>query len=129
MRLNPISAFFRLTSWKLDANQVKANPELREKCVKFGISSIIRSIVAFACTCGIFLFPMFKDNPVMFILVGILFGIGLPLAGAINYVSALIKSILQMSVNKKSIGWISLLILFILLAASAFIIFYVLTKM
>ncbi len=62
-------------------------------------------MVALALTCGIFLFAVFSDsNPVLFIIFGIAFGIALPLSGLMNYVGALSKSILQMSINKKKIG-------------------------
>lgn len=93
------------------AGEIKADAEKRQKSSKFAVSSIILSVISCALTAGLFLFPLTQDNVVMFILFGVLFGVGLTICGVINYVNAIHHFVLQLSINKKWFTWVALVVL------------------
>lgn len=117
-----INKIFTIGENIADARAIKKDPEKRPKCKKFGAKSIVYSIFAVGFI-ALFILGInwISSGNVGNIVIGFIFAI----IGAICTLSCLINSIghciLQISVNRKAISWIALLILLIGLAAAAII--------
>lgn len=106
-----------------DARTIKKDPEKRKKCKIFGISSIVYSILMVAMAALTMVFPLWlhSDNFVLLI-VGIILGAVGFISTITFFVNSLIRFILQISINRKAITWIAMVVLIIAIAASVFLI-------
>lgn len=100
---------FRVSKMRDKAKRIKEDEEKREKSIYFGVVSISYSIVsAGMCILGAALFANFMDTAlVLFIIV---IGIGFMIGGLVTFVWALVGWILQLSINRRFIGWLAVLV-------------------
>lgn len=104
---------------KSKAKEIKANPEKQPKSKRFGVGSIVGSVLCVAFTFLLaFSISMLMTNNFYQVVAGGILGI-LALGGVI---ASLYKAIefwaFQLYINKKPITWISLAILIIAIAGS-----------
>ncbi|MDE6240968.1 MAG: hypothetical protein K2M08_00940 [Anaeroplasmataceae bacterium] len=108
--LNGLMNFlFRVSKMKDKANRIKQDEEKRETSIYFGIESIAYSVLSTGmCVLGAWLFKNFLDTSlVLFIII---IGIAFMLGGITLFIWALVGWILQLSINKKWIGWLAILV-------------------
>lgn len=110
------------------ARRIKENPEKQAKSVRFGVTSIVCSLLALPFSGLIFLFVQsLSSNNFVLIIGGILFGLGLGVGGAIALLYQAVKNwALQLYINKKPIAWVGLAISIISLIGCVGIVVYML---
>lgn len=103
------------------ASRIKQNEEKRAKSVRFGITSILFSIVAVAFSVGgaLLLKLLLEGNEdalVLFIFT--IAGLAVCFGGTLSaLVGSLMRVIAQLSINRKAIGWVALALLISAVAA------------
>ena len=100
---------FRVSKMRDKAKRIKEDEEKREKSIYFGVVSISYSIVSVGmCALGGWLFTTFMDTGLVLftIMAGIIFMIG----GLALFIWSLVGWILQLSINRRFIGWIAILV-------------------
>lgn len=118
-----IRKIFSIGSRISEAREIKKDPEKRLKSKKFGLMSIVSSILSIGFVALLFfaLSQIFGGENLGQIILGIV----LAVIGALTAVSSLLNSvgfcILQISINRKAISWIALIFLFIGIAACALV--------
>lgn len=119
---------FHLSNDITCAKRIKENPEKQCKSIRFGVASIICSLLALPFSGLIFLFiQSLSSNNFILIIGGILFGLILGIGGTIILIFQSIKNwILQLYINKKPITWIALAISIISLIGCIGIVLYTL---
>ncbi len=112
-----MGVFSRLFNVNYRVEKLKQNPEKAEKSVKFAVKSIIESILLlvisfFLINIVIRLFTIGTTSKLAIIgnIFVIMLAVAIPFYCLYLPIDALINAIAQMRVNKKKIGWISLLI-------------------
>ncbi len=119
---------FHLSNDIARARQIKENPEKQQRSVRFAVLSIICAVLAVPFSGLPFLFVQsLSSNQFIFIIGGILFGLGLGIGGTLILLYHAIKNwILQLYINKKPIAWVALAIAVISLIGCVGIILYTL---
>lgn len=137
-KMNLFFKFFsQYTNIRGTYKELKDNPELGAKSTLFGKKSIIYSVLSLVCAIGgvlLFAFGLHElqtgingDNAIIMILVMVLLmGVGISIAvySLGLFPLAIITCIKQLSLNKKTIGWVALSILIIIVLAIAFGVLY-----
>ncbi len=114
---------FRIGTSQEMARQIKSDPVKREKSIRFGILSIILSIFAFACSCLMLLFGSIQDSALLIFLMIIIIALGV--AGpVILLIDSLIYCITQLTINKKWVTWLAVVVLVLAFAGSIFMILH-----
>ncbi|MCM1259331.1 MAG: hypothetical protein NC182_00105 [Prevotella sp.] len=119
---------FRLSNNIADARRIKGNAEKQSKSMRFGVRSIICSLLSLPFSGLIFLFlQSLSSNNFILIIGGILFGLVLGAGGTIALLYHAIKNwALQLYINKRPIGWVALSISIISLIGCIGIVLYTL---
>ena len=118
---------FHVSKMRDKAKRIKEDEEKRQTSIRFGITSILYSLVATGlCFLGAWLFISFMDSGL--VLFTIILGIGLMLSGVVLFFWALVAMILQFTINKKWIGWLALLIFIAGIVASVILVLVQLGK-
>ncbi|MCM1131176.1 MAG: hypothetical protein NC310_06195 [Roseburia sp.] len=100
---------FRFSNMKDKAKRIKEDEEKRQKSIYFGVESISYSIASTAmCILGAWLFSAFMDTAL--VLFTLIIGIAFMIGGILTFIWALVGWILQLSINKKWIGWFAMLV-------------------
>ncbi|MDE6407120.1 MAG: hypothetical protein K2K48_00565 [Anaeroplasmataceae bacterium] len=104
-----LSFLFRVSKKRDKAKRIKEDEEKRETSLYFGIESIAYSVLSTGmCVLGAWLFVAFSDTGL--VLFTIIAGLTFVIGGLISFFWALVGWILQLSINKKWIGWIAILV-------------------
>ncbi len=110
-------------------DKIKSKPERAEKHVAFGIWSIIISVLLtivayFLIRFCLYLFNLGISTNLAIIgnIIVIMLAVAVPIMYLTLLINPLIFSIAQMRINKKPIGWISLIIAILAIYASAILI-------
>ncbi|MDE7105935.1 MAG: hypothetical protein K2O22_02075 [Anaeroplasmataceae bacterium] len=112
---------FRVSRMRDKAKRIKEDEEKRERSMYFGVVSISYSIVSVGmCALGGWLFTTFMDTGLVLftIMAGIIFMIG----GLALLIWSLIGWILQLSINRRFIGWLAILVFIASLVGSIIIV-------
>ena len=108
------------------AHDIKNDEERRVKSVRFGITSIVFSVFAFAfAVCGAFLLSLLSGGNAEAILLFIftIAGIAAAFGSAVMlFIGALLRVIAQLTINRKPIGWIALALFVVCLVAAVVVI-------
>lgn len=107
-----LTVLFRFIDSASDARRIKKDPELKRKCKKFGVQSILFSIFAIPFALLILVSVAWLQGDGMLLLI---FIIALPIIGAIGMLLMLVDAIayfiLQICVNRRLISWLALVFL------------------
>lgn len=119
---------FNLTNDIARAKRIKENPKKQSKSVRFGVASMICSLLALPFSGLVFLFiQSLSSNNFILIVGGILFGLVLGVGGVVALLYQAIKNwSLQLYINKKPIAWVALAISVISLIGCVGIVLYTL---
>ena len=103
------------------ARWAKSDPEKRQKVFRFGICAVIYALMTAVFSCGLLLFQ-FVGNGIIVSVLALIFGITIGVfCTLVCLVTALIYWFCQLSVNKKPITWISLVLMLAGFAAAVMI--------
>jgi len=105
-----LKLFHYIAKEKIRFSSIKENPEKRANYRKYGIQSILFSIfgILFSFT-SIFLNGVANSNNIVYILfIGLILIVFAFIAPILFLLNAILYSILQLVLNKKAIGFISL---------------------
>ena len=104
--------FSQIFSVSNRTREIKQDPERRAKSVYFGVTSIIFMVLSIACAVGaVFLLSLLLggNKDAILLLLFTVAGVAACMGGTLTFfVSALIRVIAQLSINRKAIGWIAL---------------------
>ncbi|MDE5855706.1 MAG: hypothetical protein K2H06_01525 [Anaeroplasmataceae bacterium] len=104
-----LNFLFRISKMRDKAKRIKEDEEKREKSIYFGVVSIAYSILSAAmCVLGAWLFIAFMDTGL--VLFTIIAGLTFMIGGLALFVWALVGWILQLSINRRFIGWFAILV-------------------
>ncbi|MDE7384409.1 MAG: hypothetical protein K2M84_01480 [Anaeroplasmataceae bacterium] len=123
-----LNFLFRVSKKRDKAKRIKEDEEKRETSLYFGIESIAYSVLSTGmCVLGAWLFIAFADTGLVLftIVVGLVFMIG----GLVSFFWALVGWILQLSINRKWIGWLAILVFIASLVGSVVLVLGILGSM
>lgn len=109
----------------LEASSIRKDEELREKSVRFAVTAIIQSVVMVALVLGgAFLLKALDggDSDALLLFIFVIAGLAACFAGAfVLLLGAVTRVICQLTINRKPIGWIALVVLIAAVAVSIFL--------
>ena len=118
---NLLNLISQWTDIILHAHEAKQDPERRPKVVRFGVCAIIYALFTIVCALGLLLFQ-FAGDGLFVTIICVLFGVAIGvIATLVCLITALIYWFCQLSVNKKPMTWISLVIMLACFAAAVII--------
>ncbi len=111
-----LGIFYDCFHTPIECASIKRDPELRAKTVRFGVKSIVFSLFAAAMAIGGGFLWAHQDN--LLVIFAIVIAIALFIGAVVMFIDALINTVCQLSLNKKAIGFISLVILMAAIAGA-----------
>lgn len=116
--------FLRHATSKEKARQIRSNPELAPKSFRFGMISIIQSIVAFALSLVAIIMRGIEIGPVnSYIILAIVVLVSI-LSPIVLIANAIANFIMQLSINRNWSTWTSLVLIFLSIAGTAVIVLF-----
>ena len=120
---------FRLISQIFDvfstAKQIREDEEVRSRSVKFAVSSIIYSLLMVACAAGGAFLLTLRDSGLLYIFI-IVIALTLLSGAGIQFIAALLRVIMQITINRKFMTWVALAVFILSVAATAIAVIYIL---
>ena len=92
------------------ARQIRESGNAKEKSVRFALSAIIYSAVMLVTALGGAYLLSVYDNSVLFLFL-LLIGVVLLVSAAVTFTAALLRVIVQFTLNKGVMSWIALAVL------------------
>ena len=103
------------------AKRIKQDPEKRQKTVRFGISAVLYGLMTILCACALLLFQFVGDEIVVSFLC-IIAGAAIGGFGTlVSLITALLQWFCQLSLNKRPVTWISLVLMLLCFVVAALI--------
>lgn len=112
---------FRVSKMRDKAKRIKEDEEKRAKSMYFGVMSIIYSLMSMGfCFAGAALLINYLNT--LLVIFIIVIGIGFMIGGLAMFVWALVGLILQLSINRRFIGWLALVVFVACLVGSVILV-------
>ncbi|MDE6655954.1 MAG: hypothetical protein K2J85_03080 [Anaeroplasmataceae bacterium] len=104
-----LNFLFHVSKMRDHAKRIKEDEEKRKKSIYFGVISIVYSLLSFGfCFAGAWLFENLLDS--LLVIFIIIIGIGFMIGGLAMFVWSIVAWILQLSINRRFIGWLALVV-------------------
>ena len=122
MKRGCLSNLFGIFFSAREAGEIRKDPERRAKSVRFGVMSLLFSVVSVPVACLMLLFPSLMSGMGAILVV---FNVAILLIGAggclMFMFNALFYFIVQITINRKLITWLALILFLGALAANIYI--------